>query len=325
MKFRTKIDIKGAPHPIGYQKPVVMLGSCFTNNTGSYLEKYLFPVSVNPFGVIYNPLSISNSIGALIGKEEYLEEDLRFHDGLWFSFDHYTKFSDPDRKIATEKINKAFLQARQLFHRAGHLILTFGSAYIYQYRETGKVVNNCHKLPASQFTRRLLTVEEIVQHYQVLVERITLLNPELKIILTVSPVRHIMDGLTGNQRSKSTLLLSAGELEKLFPDTCYYFPSYEIMMDDLRDYRFYNADLLHPNEQAIEYIWNHFVGKCIKEDAVKIIKRLDPLLKALHHRPLHTHTEQYEKFREQLAEKTRKLKKEFPFLQWSVIDKFMVL
>ncbi len=322
MKFRTEIDIKKAPHPLGYEKPVVMLGSCFTDNTGSYLKKYLFPVSVNPFGVIYNPMSISNSIGALIGKEVYREEELRFHDGLWFSFDHYTKFSDPDKKRATEKINKAFLHAKQLFSQAGHLILTFGSAFIYELKETGEIVNNCHKLPASQFTRRLLTVGEIVQHYQALVDRITSLNPEIKIILTVSPVRHIMDGLTDNQRSKATLLLSAGELEKLYPDICYYYPSYEIMMDDLRDYRFYNADLLHPNEQAIEYIWNHFLENCIREDAVKIIQRLDPLLKALHHRPLHTQTEQYKKFREQVAEKTRKLKKEFPFLEWSEIDKF---
>ena len=320
MKFRTNIDIKKAPSPIGYEKPVVMLGSCFTDNTGSYLKKYLFPVSVNPFGVIYNPMSISNSIEALIRKENYLEEELRFHDGLWFSFDHYTKFSDPDKKTATEKINKAFLEARQLFSRAGHLILTFGSAYMYELKETGKIVNNCHKLPASQFTRRLLTVKEIVQHYQALVDRIVLLNPEIKIILTVSPVRHIMDGLTGNQRSKATLLLSAGALEKLYPDTCYYFPSYEIMMDDLRDYRFYSADLLHPNAQAIEYIWNHFLANCIKEDAAKIIQRLDPLLKALHHRPLHTNTEQYKKFRKHMEEKTRKLKKEFPFLQWSKLD-----
>ena len=154
-------------------------------------------------------------------------------------------------------------------------------------------------------------------------DRITLLNPEIKIILTVSPVRHIMDGLTGNQQSKATLLLSAGELEKLYPATCYYFPSYEIMMDDLRDYRFYHADLLHPNEQAIEYIWNHFLANCIREDAAKIIKRLDPLLKALHHRPLHTHTEQHKIFQEEVAKKTKKLKKEFPFLQWSEIDKII--
>jgi hypothetical protein len=316
MKFRTEIDIIKIPWPVRYEKPVIMLGSCFTDNTGSYLEKYLFPVSVNPFGVIYNPFSIAKSIGALIDKKKYLPEDLGFHDGLWFSFDHYTKFSDPDREVATEKINQAFQEAKELFRRAGHLILTFGSAFIYELRETGKVVNNCHKLPASQFSRRLLTVEEIVQHYQALVDRILHFNPEIKIILTVSPVRHIRDGLSGNQRSKATLLLSTGKLEKLYPDTCHYFPSYEIMMDDLRDYRYYGADMLHPNDQAIAYIWQHFMENCISEDAAAIIKRLDPLLKALGHRPLHTQTDQYKKFMEQTAGKIGEMKKEFPGLQW---------
>lgn len=316
MKFRTEIDIKRNPYPVGYEKPVIMLGSCFTDNTGRYLEQYLFNVSVNPFGVIYNPLSISNSITALTNKERYLPEELQFHDGLWFSFDHYTKFSDPDREAATEKINREFLEARQLFHRAGHLILTFGTAYVYELRESGKVVNNCHKLPAAQFTRRLLTVEEIVQHYKTLTDRILSMIPEIKIILTVSPVRHIKDGLTGNQRSKATLLLSAGELENLYPDTCHYFPSYEIVMDDLRDYRYYSADMLHPNDQAIAYIWQHFMENCISEDAAAIIRRLDPLLKALRHRPLHTQTEQYKIFMEQTAGKIGALKKEFPGLKW---------
>ena len=316
MKFRTEIGVKKVPYPVGYEKPVMMLGSCFTDNTGSYLEKYLFNVSVNPFGVIYNPLSISNSINALTDKERYLPEELRFHDGLWFSFDHYTKFSDPDREAATEKINREFLEARQLFNRAGHLILTFGTAYVYELRESGKVVNNCHKLPAAQFTRRLLTVEEIVQHYKTLVDRILSMNPEIKIILTVSPVRHIKDGLTGNQRSKATLLLSAGELEKHYPDACFYFPSYEFMMDDLRDYRYYSADMLHPNDQAIAYIWQRFMENYISEDAAEVIKRLDPLLKALHHRPLHTQTDQYKKFMVQTTKKIENLKNEFPGLQW---------
>jgi hypothetical protein len=316
MKFRTEIDIKRTPYPVGYEKPVIMLGSCFTDNTGSYLEKYLFNVSVNPFGVIYNPLSISNSINALTDKERYLPEELRFHDGLWFSFDHYTKFSDPDREAATEKINREFLEAKQLFQRAGHLILTFGTAYVYELRESGKVVNNCHKLPAAQFTRRLLTVEEIVQHYKTLVDRILSMIPEIKIILTVSPVRHIKDGFTGNQRSKATLLLSAGELEKRYPDACFYFPSYEIMMDDLRDYRYYSADMLHPNDQAIAYIWQRFMENYISEDAAAIIQRLDPLLKALRHRPLHTQTDQYKKFMEQTAGKISEMKELFPGLKW---------
>ena len=316
MKFRTEININKSPTPIGYEQPVMMLGSCFTDNIGSYLEKYLFRVSVNPFGVIYNPMSIKNSIDALLDKERYLPDDLQFYNELYFSFDHYTKFSDPDRSRAIEKINHEFLAAKKLFSQCSHLILTFGSAYIYEHKESGRIVNNCHKLPATQFSRRLLTIEEIIRHYKILVDRLLALNPEVKILLTVSPVRHIKDGLTGNQRSKSVLLLSASELEQHFPETCSYFPSYEIMMDDLRDYRYYNSDLLHPNDQAIDYIWSHFLENQIKDDAIAIIQRLDPLLKALFHRPLHTHTEAYKKFREQTKEKIRKLKNTFPHLEW---------
>jgi hypothetical protein len=319
MKFRTEIDIKTVPYPIGYEKPLLMLGSCFTDNIGSYLEKYLFPVSVNPFGVIYNPMSIKNSIEALLDKKRYLPGDLEFYNELYFSFDHYTKFSDPDSNRAIEKINHEFLEAKTLFSHCGHLILTFGSAYVYEHKESGRIVNNCHKLPASHFARRLLTVQEIVQHYKTLTDRLLAFNPEIKIILTVSPVRHIKDGLTGNQRSKSVLLLAAAALEQTYPGTCSYFPSYEIMMDDLRDYRFYNSDLLHPNDQAIAYIWSHFLEKCIKNDAAVIIQKLDPLLKALHHRPLHTHTEAYKKFREQTEEKIGKLKNSYPYLEWGKI------
>jgi hypothetical protein len=319
MKFRTEIDIKKNPAPIGYEQPVMMLGSCFTDNTGSYLEKYLFRVSVNPFGVIYNPMSIKNSIDALLDRERYLPGDLDFYNELYFSFDHYTKFSDPDSNRALEKINHEFLQAKKLFSHCGHLILTFGSAYIYEHKKSGRIVNNCHKIPASHFTRRLLTIEEIIRNYKTLFDRIHSLNPEMMIMLTVSPVRHIKDGLSGNQRSKSVLLLAAAELEKQHPETCSYFPSYEIMMDDLRDYRYYNSDLLHPNDQAIAYIWNHFLETCIKDDAAAIIQKLDPLLKALDHRPLHIHTEAYKKFREQTEEKIRKLKNSFPHPEWGKI------
>jgi hypothetical protein len=319
MKFRTEIDIKKSPSPIGYEHTVMMLGSCFTDNIGSFLQKYLFRVSVNQFGVIYNPMSIKNSIDALLDKERYLRGDLDFYNELYFSFDHYTKFSDPDSNQVLEKINHEFLKAKELFTHCGHLILTFGSAFVYEQKESGRIVNNCHKLPASHFTRRLLSVKEIVGHYSTLKDRILALNPEMKILLTVSPVRHIKDGLTGNQRSKSVLLLAAAELEQTYPETCSYFPSYEIMMDDLRDYRYYNSDLLHPNDQAIAYIWNHFLENCIKDEAVVIIQKLDPLLKALHHRPLHTHTEAYKIFREQTEEKIRKLKNSFPHLEWGKI------
>ncbi len=319
MKWRTPIALPRAADPIGYHQPVVMLGSCFTENTGAKLEKYLFDVTINPFGAVYNPLSIKNSINALLQKEKYGPDDLQQQNELWFSFDHYTKFSDPDPDAALDKINRAFIPAKTKLATAGHLLITFGTAYVYALKETGRVVSNCHKIPAAKFSRRILSVEEIVQQMQEMVETLLAVQPALKIILTVSPVRHIKDGFAENQRSKASLLLAAGRLETLFPKTCSYFPSYEIMMDDLRDYRFYASNMLHPNEQAIDYIWSHFRDSHISDEAARIIRLLEPLLNALDHKPLHKNTQAFTTFEKAVREKRRKLKIDFPFLQWDRI------
>lgn len=319
MKFRTEIRIPQHPRPINYQEPVLMLGSCFTDYIGSILEKYLFDVTVNPFGVIYNPLSIRNSINALLNKDMYEQADLQKHNDLWFSFDHYTRFSDPDPGAALEKINSAFLRAKQKLTSASHLVLTFGTAFIYELPEKGRVVNNCHKIPASQFRRRMLSTNEIVEEVTVMMQELLAQVPNLQIILTVSPVRHVKDGLAENQRSKAALVLAAAELTKGFPENCTYFPSYEIMMDDLRDYRFYGADLVHPNEQAIGYIWEKFLETCFSEQAREIIREIEPVIRARGHRPLHTQTPAYQKFQSELDEKVRKLKNKFSFLQWEML------
>lgn len=319
MKWRTEITLPQAAHPIGYHDPVVMLGSCFTENTGAKLERYLFDVTINPFGVVYNPLSIKNSIYALLHKEKYAPADLQQQNELWFSFDHYTKFSDPDPDAALDKINRAFIPAKIKLATAGHLLITFGTAYVYALKETGRVVSNCHKIPAAQFSRRILPVEEIVQQTGEMVEALLAVQPGMKIILTVSPVRHIKDGFTENQRSKASLLLAAGQLVTLFPETCSYFPSYEIMMDDLRDYRYYANDMLHPNEQATEYIWSLFRDSNISDEAAGVIEQLEPLLNAMNHRPLHRNTKAWSAFENAIREKRRKLKNDFPFLQWNKI------
>jgi hypothetical protein len=320
MKFRSEISVPKISVKIGCKKPVIMLGSCFTENIGSYLEKHLFNVAVNPFGVIYNPFSIRNAIEALMHKDNYTAEDLDRHNEMWFSFDHYTKFSAPDQKEALRKINDAFTRAKTLFADTDRMILTFGTAYVYALKSTGRLVNNCHKIPAGEFDRRRLTIQEITESFADLIEQVLSQHPDMKILFTVSPVRHLKDGFTENQRSKSILLLAVDELVKTYPGTCDYFPSYEIMMDDLRDYRFYDNDLVHPNEQGMTYISELFREHCLDEQAQLVTKELDPLLKALNHRPLHTETEAFRKFRKATEQKTRKLKSDFPFLQWSKID-----
>lgn len=319
MNFRTPIRLEKLKNQISHKTPVIMLGSCFTDNVGEYLKRYLFDVTVNPFGVIYNPMSVKRGIDALLHKDKYSEKDLSFHNELWFSFDHYTKYADSDKQHALDKINSDFTAAKIKLREAGFLVITFGTAFAYRYRETGEIVCNCHKIPASQFDRFMLSPRTIIQEYQKLIGELLEINPALQIIFTVSPVRHMKDGMVENQRSKAALLLSIKELSDLFPDAAQYFPSYEIMMDDLRDYRFYNADLIHPNDQAIKYIWEKFLESAIDHEAQKILKEIDPLLKSMAHKPLHKDTDAYQKFSVQMMEKERELKNKYPFLKWENI------
>ncbi len=321
MNFRTPIKVEKLKRQISHKSAVIMLGSCFTDNVGEYLNRYLFDVTINPFGVIYNPMSVKKGLDALLHKDQYSEKDLSFHNELWFSFDHYTKFADTDKQHALQKINSDFTVAKEKLKDAGFLVITFGTAYAYRYRETQEIVCNCHKIPASRFDRFMLSPKTIIQEYQKLIAALLKMNPALQIIFTVSPVRHLKDGMIENQRSKAVLLLSIKELTDLFPDNTHYFPSYEIMMDDLRDYRFYDSDLIHPNEQAIDYIWEKFLESAIAPDSQKILKEIGPLLKSIAHKPLHKNTEAYQKFNAQMVEKEHELKSKYSKLQWDQVKR----
>ncbi len=316
MSFRTPIQADRLAKLISHESQVLMLGSCFTDNVGEFMEHYLFNVRVNPFGVIYNPLSVKRALEALLHKDQYSEDDLDQYNELWFSFDHYTKYSDPDKDRALEKINHDFLAAKNDLRSTGFLVITFGTAYTYRYKATGNIVCNCHKKPAAEFDRFLLSPKSIIQEYSKLIPELLVVNPGLQIIFTVSPVRHLKDGLEENQRSKAALLLAIHELAEQFPDTAHYFPAYEIMMDDLRDYRFYDEDLVHPNKQAIKYIWERFLETAVSSESHAIIKEIEPLLKDKGHRPMHKDTTAYRKFTDQLAKKEQVLKKKYPFLYW---------
>lgn len=317
MKLLTEVQLPDYPFHIDHRTPVLMMGSCFTENVGQLLAKYLFPVCINPFGVTYNPLSVLKGLEALVEKKEYVAEDLDHYKDLWFSFDHYTGFSSPNQEEALSKINDSFGKAKKLLGLAETLILTWGTAWIYRYNQSGEIVCNCHKIPASQFTRTQLSTREIIKAYEDFIPRLLKFNPNLKIILTVSPVRHWKDGAHGNQLSKATLLLAGEALMNLFPEQLFYFPSYEIVMDELRDYRFYSEDLLHLSDQAIQYIWEKFESSLISIDSRKIIKDLIPLLKMLNHRPLIREGASYEKLLADRKEKLDNFKIKYPFIEWN--------
>lgn len=317
MKLQSEVALPQYPFRLDHQSPILMMGSCFTENMGQLLEKYLFPVCVNPFGVTYNPFSVKRGLEALIQKEDYEPDDLYQYKDIWLSFGHDTGYSSVQQGEALEKINKDFREAKEMLKRAETLFITWGTAWIYRFNSSGEVVCNCHKIPAPEFTRSRLSTREIIREYNDLLPRLFDFNPRLRIVFTVSPVRHWKDGAHGNQLSKSTLLLAGEALRELFPDQFFYFPSYEILMDELRDYRFYADDLMHISKQATSYLWERFVQAFLHEDAQKILREMDPLLKMLGHRPLVPEGEAYEKMLKSRDEKLIILKTKYPEIKWA--------
>lgn len=320
MKLITQVAIPVYPFKMDHQVPVVLMGSCFTENIGRQLERYRFPVCINPFGVSYNPLSVKKGLETLMNKQAYKEEDLDFHNELWFSFDHHTGFSSPDRQETLQKINHSLKTAQALMKRAGILILTWGTSWVYRYNKTGQVVCNCHKIPAREFTRSRLSSDEIVDAYESLLPQLFEYNSGLKILHTISPVRHWKDGAHGNQLSKASLLLAGDALQERFPDQFFYFPSYELVMDELRDYRYYAEDMLHTNNQATSYIWEKFQQALVSKYSSEIIRDLDPLLKLLEHRPVNTGTVAHQKLKEQVGDRVTQFKSKYPGINLEIKD-----
>lgn len=289
------------------------MGSCFTENVGNKMTELKFPALVNPFGVLYNPVSVRNGLEILTDQKKFTDSDLRFFNEQWFSFYHDTEFSDIDQKKCLSKINDSIKLASEQLRKAEYLIITFGTAWIYKYLESGNVVSNCHKIPAKEFERIKLEPEDIFVEWSNLISRLLELNPKLKIIFTVSPVRHWKDGAVQNQLSKSTLSIAIHQLVEEFLDVG-YFPAYEIMMDDLRDYRFYTDDMLHPSKVAIDYIWDQFAKTYFGKETTDVIKEINKIILAKNHRPLKPDTENHRIFLKKQIEIINEFSKKFPLI-----------
>ena len=316
MKLLTEVSLPEYPFTLNHRAPVLMMGSCFTENIGRLMERYLFPVHINPLGVTYNPLSVKKGLEALLHKETYEARELEHYNDLWFSFDHSGRFSSGDQAKALEQINDSIARAKKVLQDTEILVLTWGTSWVYHLRTSGEVVNNCHKIPAGEFTRTRLSPKEIIHAYDPLLEELFQMNSRLKILHTVSPVRHWKDGAHGNQLSKASLLLAGDALQEKFPDRFFYFPSYEIVMDELRDYRFYAEDMMHTSDQATQYIWERFSQTLVSEDSLRITRELEPLMKMVEHRPLKQEGEAYKNMLRQTEERLIKLKTKYPFLDW---------
>lgn len=281
--FRTPVTITPLKNLFNYNTGIFMVGSCFSENVFTKLQSHKFNVLSNPSGIIYNPVSISQCICRLIEHKAYTDDELFIHDGVYRSFDHHTSFTDSDKCITLGKINTSFTSAQEFLHRSNLVIITLGSSFVYELRDNQRIVANCHKLPDSKFTRRLLTIDEISDSLNCSTDALLKVNPAIQIIFTVSPVRHLRDNAHENCVSKAHLIASINQLQNSYRQVS-YFPSYELMIDELRDYRFYKADMVHPSDVAIDFIWNRFCRFCFDNKTLDFIKMYQPVLASMNHR-----------------------------------------
>ena len=306
MNFRTNISLKSESNQIDYSSNLVLIGSCFSENISKKLQYFKFNTFSNPFGILFNPIAIETLISNAIHKKEYSEKDIFQLNERWHCFDAHSDLSASSKNELLTNLNTSIAATHKKITTASHLIITLGTAWVYRNNESAKIVGNCHKIPQKQFSKEMLSVEEIVASLKNSCALIKNLNPKVNIIFTVSPVRHVKDGFVENMQSKAHLLTAIHQLINL-KEQFHYFPSYEIMLDDLRDYRFYNSDMLHPNETAINYIWEQFKHVWIAKKTISILKEVDTIQRGLAHKPFNPNSNQHQKFLKNLQLKIEDL------------------
>ena len=318
-KFHTIVDVPVFNRKTGYSQKNIFMGSCFTENVGNRMAVLKYVVDINPFGILYNPISVANGLKILMQQREFTTTDLIQSDGLWHSFYHHGRFSFHNEKDTLNAINSRIKSSAEFLKEAGFLFITFGTAWIYKYKKTGQPVSNCHKIQAKEFDRVRLSVDEIVAEYRNLFSEIRQLNQAIKVVFTVSPIRHWNDGAIENQRSKAILLLAIDELIHEFGDDfCAYFPAYEIVMDELRDYRFYAEDMIHISDVAVNHIWDKFQKSLIDNESQQIALQVQKVVKALNHKPLHENTPEYVRFLQQMTEEINRLENKYKLLNLTI-------
>ena len=316
MNFYTPVEIPGSLPQLTHADRLMLFGSCFATHIGMRLTNAKFRCDVNPYGVLYNPLSISAALREIVEGKRYAQDDLFFFRECWHSPMHHGSFSAATLANTLRNIQSRVEQAHKELKQLDRLMLTFGTAYVYEQKETGKVVANCHKLPEKNFIRRRLEIDEIVEDYTLLLDELISLNPQLKILFTVSPIRHIRDGMHANQLSKSVLLLAIDRLMQRYPQVTCYFPSYEIVLDELRDYRFYADDMVHPSTLTVNYLWERFSETFFTPETQSLIKECETIRKAIAHKPFHPESEEHKRFLGQIVLKIERLNGKYPYLDF---------
>ncbi len=311
MQFRTPVSIPKSKFPLDYNSKIVSFGSCFAENMAEKFDYFKFENTCNPFGILFHPLAIEKIISKAVNREFFTEKDLFFHEERWHCFDIHSDLSNSDAAEMVANLNKILQFTHQKLVQATHFIITYGTSWVYRNNATNSIVANCHKVPQKEFSKEILSVTTIEKSIQNTIELIQKVNPDCKFIFTISPVRHIKDGFVENQVSKSHLIAAIYNLKS---ET--YFPSYEIMMDELRDYRFYADDMLHPSQLAIDYIWERFSQNTISEESQLIMEEVESIQKGLAHRTFNPNSESHKKFIDNLNRKRSTLALKFPKIQF---------
>lgn len=325
MELFTSIPIAAAPSQIGYDSRVLSLGSCFAVNMAEKLQYFQFRQAVNPFGILFQPAAIEKLLARAISQNPFTESDIFYANERWQCFDVHSDLSHPDATIFLNRLNEALATTRDHLRQASHIVVTLGTAWTYRHQSSGNLVANCHKIPQTEFSKELLSIDAIAESLSQIMSLIAYENPSAKLIFTVSPVRHLKDGFVENQRSKAHLIAALHQVidtrsdhqpttNDQRPTAVSYFPAYEIMMDELRDYRFYADDLLHPNPMAINCIWEKFAASWVSPDAFPVMAEVDAVRKAQSHRPFNADADSHRKFVQATAEKIAALQSRFPHM-----------
>ncbi|MEZ4852788.1 GSCFA domain-containing protein [Flavobacterium sp.] len=316
MNFRTEIPIAKYNFPIDYQSKIMLLGSCFSENIGEKFQYFKFQTTVNPFGIIFNPVSIEKLVKRVVAQQPFTENDIFYHNDLWHCFEVHSELSNPNKEAFLNNLNSIVESTHRQIVSLSHLLITLGTSWVYRNNSSKEIVANCHKVPQKEFTKELLSTSQIEESLQNIVSLIHSVNPNVKFIFTISPVRHIKDGFFENNVSKGNLLSALYKTVNCQLSTVNYFPSYEIMVDELRDYRFYKDDMLHPNQQAVDYIWIKFFENYINPNEFQLMNDICAIQKGLQHKPFNPDTEAHQKFLQNLQKKIETIKNQYPTIHF---------
>lgn len=315
MKLQTQLELQPGKPPLHYQHPVVLLGSCFASHMGEKLDYYKFRTTVNPFGILFHPKAIETIVERAAADRLYGQDEVFFHNERWHCFDAHSELSNPSKEELLRLLNIRLSAMKAAMGEASHIIITLGTSWGYKRKKTEALVANCHKVPQKEFDKELSAVPALTATLEKIVGLLQKCNPGVSVIFSVSPVRHLKDGFVENQRSKAHLIAAVHQcIEQNKGVSLHYFPAYELMMDELRDYRFYAADMIHPNDLAIAYIWEKFKKAWISEAVYGLMKAVGDIQKSLSHKPFHAGSAQHQAFEASLQERIRELEQAHPYL-----------